>query len=150
MKSAPLSGPNAALGPLAVSKANPRYFAIGSNDGQVVYLTGSHLNNNFHDGMGPGADCAETPESNDFSAYLDFLKSHGHNFVRLWRWEHFKSLSPDGSFHLCMSPQPWPRTGPGVATDGKPSLTSKGLIRRTMTGLETASSLPAMKASTSR
>ncbi len=22
--------------------------------------------------------------------------------------------------HCCMTPQPWPRTGPGAATDGKP------------------------------
>jgi hypothetical protein len=39
---------------------------------------------------------------------------------RLWRWEHFKSQAAGGSFHLCMSPQPWLRTGPGTATDGKP------------------------------
>src|SRR5215217_2827978 len=25
-----------------------------------------------------------------------------------------------GAFHFCMSPQPWPRTGPGTAKDGKP------------------------------
>jgi hypothetical protein len=25
-----------------------------------------------------------------------------------------------GAFHICASPQPWPRTGPGSATDGKP------------------------------
>src|SRR5262249_31780081 len=35
-------------------------------------------------------------------------------------WEQFKSQAAGGSFHLCMSPQPWPRTGPGAATDGKP------------------------------
>jgi hypothetical protein len=45
---------------------------------------------------------------------------HGHNFIRLWRWEHFRSQSPGGDFHPCMTPQPWPRTGPGAATDGKP------------------------------
>jgi hypothetical protein len=86
----------------------------------VVYLTGSHIWNNFHDGMGPGKDCAETPEQIDYAAYLDFLKDHGHNFMRLWRWEQFKSQAAGGAFHLCMSPQPWPRTGPGTATDGKP------------------------------
>jgi hypothetical protein len=116
----PLGAPSAAPGPLVVSARNPRYFAVGSASGPVVYLTGSHIWNNFHDGMGPGPACAETPEQNDFRAYLKFLKDRGHNFIRLWRWEHFKSQAAGGSFHLCMTPQPWPRTGPGVATDGKP------------------------------
>jgi len=60
------------------------------------------------------------PESNDYQAYLAFLRDHGHNFIRLWRWEHFRSQSFGKAFHLCMTPQPWPRTGPGVAADGKP------------------------------
>jgi hypothetical protein len=33
--------------------------------------------------MGPGADCGERPERLDYDAYLTFLESHGHNFVRL-------------------------------------------------------------------
>jgi hypothetical protein len=70
--------------------------------------------------MGPGADCAETPEPFDYEAYLQFLQERGHNFIRLWRWEQFKSQAAEGNFHLCMSPQPWPRTGPGTASDGKP------------------------------
>jgi len=118
-----LTGPDAAAGPLVVSEANPRYFTVASGnaaDRKAVYLTGSHIWNNFHDGLGPGTSCAETPEQNDYRAYLDFLKDHGHNFIRLWRWEHFKSQSPGGGFHLCMTPQPWSRTGPGAATDGKP------------------------------
>ena len=110
-------------GPLVVSEANPRYFTIRSGnaaDQSAVYLTGSHIWNNFHDGMGPGSDCAETPERFDYDAYLKFLEEHGHNFIRLWRWEQFKSQADGGNHHLCMVPQPWPRTGPGVATDGKP------------------------------
>ena len=108
-------------GPLEVSAANPRYFTIRSGDAagqQLVYLTGAHVWNNFHDGLGPGRDCARTPERNDYSAYLNFLAIHGHNFIRLWRWEHFVSTVP--GFHLCMTPQPWPRTGPGLASDRKP------------------------------
>jgi hypothetical protein len=106
-----------------VSKANPRYFTVQSGknaDGKAVYLTGSHIWNNLHDGMGPGSDCAESPERFDYDAYLKFLKEHGHNFIRLWRWEQFKSQAAGGSYHLCMTPQPWPRTGPGTAKDGKP------------------------------
>lgn len=112
-----------AAGPLVVSADNPRYFTIESGkatDRAAIYLTGSHIWNNFHDGFGPGADCTKTPERNDYDAYIKFLKEHGHNFIRLWRWEHFKSKAAGGNFHLCMTPQPWLRTGPGAAKDGKP------------------------------
>ena len=117
-----LSGSSAAKGPLVVSATNPRYFAIASGEDadRIVYLTGSHIWNNFHDGLGPGSPCASNPEVYDFDAYLGFLEKHGHNFIRLWRWEQFKSQAAGGNFHLCMTPQPWPRTGHGTATDGKP------------------------------
>ena len=110
-------------GPLVVSKRNPRYFAVAAVDGadeRTVYLTGSHIWNNFHDGMGPGSDCAEVSEPFDYGAYLDFLCAHGHNFIRLWRWEQFRSQAAGGEYHLCMTPQPWSRTGAGTAKDGKP------------------------------
>ena len=120
----PLTGPRAATGPLVVSPANPRYFAVAAGkpaDQQAIYLTGSHIWNSLHDGVGAGTSCADMPEQNDYRAYLDFLTNHGHNFIRLWRWEHFKSQAPAGiPFHLCMSPQPWPRIGPGAALDGQP------------------------------
>src|ERR1051325_8636830 len=113
--------PEAVAGPLVVSKTNPRYFTIASDpEGKAVYLTGSHIWNNFQDGMGPGLECAEVSEGFDFHAYLQFLKAHGHNFIRLWRWEQFKSQAAGGDYHLCMAPQPWLRTGPGEARDGKP------------------------------
>ncbi|HEV8339393.1 MAG TPA: hypothetical protein VGR25_07020 [bacterium] len=118
-----MTEPEAAAGPLLVSKVNPRYFTVASGDaadGKAVYLTGSHIWNNFHDGLGPGASCADVPEQNDYRAYLGFLKDHKHNFIRLWRWEHFMSQAAGGGFHLCMTPQPWARIGPGAATDGKP------------------------------
>lgn len=118
----PLRGPEAAAGPLMVSKENPRYFAAIAGDGKPkhIYLTGSHIWNNFHDGLGAGRDCAATPERNDYRAYLRFLNERGHNFIRLWRWEQFRSKAAGGAFHLCMTPQPWPRTGGGAAKDGKP------------------------------
>lgn len=108
--------------PLVVSRRNPRYFEArgGSHDGRIVYLTGAHVNNNFHDGMGMGPECADEPDRFDFDAYLDWLVDHGHNFIRLWRWEQFKSQVGGGAVHACMTPQPWARTGPGEATDGKP------------------------------
>lgn len=118
-----------AVGPLVVSDKNPRYFTTGSGnaaEGQAVYLTGSHVWNNFHDGQGPGPDCAETPERFDYEAYLQFLLDHGHNLIRLWRWEHIKS-QPVGTHHLCMTPQPWVRSGPGMAKDGKPKFDLESL-----------------------
>ena len=110
------------FGPLVVSDVNPRYFAIKSNRNKqkAIYLTGSHIWNNFQDGMGPGMDCSDVPEQFDYFAYLEFLKEHNHNFIRLWRWEQFRSQAAGGNFHLCMTPQPWNRTGPGNANDGKP------------------------------
>ena len=117
-----LSGPNAAVGPLVVSATNPRYFAVSAGPGteRAVYLTGSHIWNNLQDGLGPGPACASVPEQNDYDAYLTFLDQRGHNFIRLWRWEQFKSQAAGGNFHLCMMPQPWPRVGAGGAKDGKP------------------------------
>jgi hypothetical protein len=70
--------------------------------------------------MGSGPECSDTPERLDFDEYLDFLQERGHNFIRLWRWEHFRSQAVGGNFHLCMTPQPWARTGPEAAKDGKP------------------------------
>ena len=87
---------------------------------RAVYLAGSHLWNNLHDGMGPGKPCADEPERMDFGEYLDFLDERGHNFIRLWRWEQFRSYTAAADYHLCMSPPPWARTGSGEATDGKP------------------------------
>jgi hypothetical protein len=112
-----------AAGPLVVSRANQRYFAVRGPDGaegRAIYLTGSHIWNNFHDGMGPGRGCPEEPERLDFDAYLAFLGDHGHNFIRLWRWEQFRSQAAGGDHHLYMTPQPWPRVGLGSATDGHP------------------------------
>jgi hypothetical protein len=111
-----------AAGPLRVSTKNPRYFSVPSTDGteRAVYLTGSHIWNNLQDGMGPGSDAPAAPERFDYDGYLRFLSERGHNFIRLWRWEQFRSQAAAGNFHLNMTPQPWERTGPGVAKDGQP------------------------------
>ena len=116
------SMPRPADGPLVVSATNPRYFtpASGPAAGRAVYLTGSHIWNNLHDGMGPGPSGQAGSERMDYAAYLRFLTERGHNFIRLWRWEQFRSQAAGGNYHLDMSPQPWARTGPGTAKDGKP------------------------------
>jgi hypothetical protein len=92
--------------PLRPLPANPRYFTTG--DGKAVLLAGSHTWSNFHN---PGPAAGEAPF--DYGAYLDFLQSHNHNFFRLWA-----CALPHGN-ERC-APFPWPRTGPGVATDGAP------------------------------
>lgn len=109
-------------GPLVVASRNPRYFthATGPTAGRAVHLTGSHVWNNLHDGMGPGPEAPAEPERFDYDGYLRFLAERGHNFIRLWRWEHIRSQAAGGNFHLDMSPQPWRRTGPGEAKDGRP------------------------------
>ena len=114
-----------ARGPLRVHPTNLRYFTDGTKnpDGSVraVYLTGSHTWNNLVD---MGRD--DPPKAFDFDAYLDFLERHGHNFIRLWAWDStmwdtHSSLAwvEDGTIYH-VAPQPWLRTDPGQALDGKP------------------------------
>src|ERR687897_2834948 len=71
--------PRTAAGPLRVSTRNPRYFTPPSADGteRAVYLTGSHIWNNLHDGMGPGPVGPADPERFDFDGYLRFLTERG-------------------------------------------------------------------------
>src|SRR5688572_6903479 len=64
-----------AQGPLVVSTVNPRYFTVtsGPRSGEAVYLTGSHIWNNLHDGMGPGPACS--PTLNDSTTAATSLSS---------------------------------------------------------------------------
>ena len=94
---------------------NPRYFADAS--GRAVYLTGAHTWPNLVD-----QGLTDPPAAFDFGAYLDFLERHGHNFIRLWTWESTVCDIDEGGRRMryYASPQPWVRSGPGVALDGKP------------------------------
>jgi len=103
-----------ARGPLRVHPENPRYFTDGT--GRAVLLAGSHTWPSLVD-MGP----ADPPPQFDFDAYLDFLEKHGHNFIRLWTWEHTTwdtRGNREKRRHHCR-PMPYARTGPGKALDGK-------------------------------
>lgn len=105
----------AASGPLRVCAENRRYFTDGT--GRAVYLTGSHTWNNLVD-MGK----SDPPEAFDFDRYLDWMQKLNHNFIRLWAWEpvtwNTKNNRRDAVNRVY--PQPWARTGPGKALDGKP------------------------------
>lgn len=99
-------------GPLRVSPVNPRYFT--NNTGRAIYLTGSHTWPNFQDG-----DIKDPPKAFTWIAYLDMLKSHHLNVIKLWRFEQAKfSSETPGNFYL--DPLPYLRPGPGAAIDGKP------------------------------
>ena len=103
-------------GPLRVCPENPRYFCDGN--GQVIYLTGSHTWNNLVDMS------SDSSPAFDFEAYLEWMESYNHNFIRLWAWELLNwdtrgNREDDAKVHF-VSPHPWARTGPGKAFDGLP------------------------------
>ncbi|MDQ1329392.1 MAG: hypothetical protein QG641_2682, partial [Candidatus Poribacteria bacterium] len=99
------------MGPLKVSKENPRYFA--DPDGKIVYLTAAHTWNNLKD-MGN----IDPPRPFDYDFYLDFLQKYNHNFIRLWTWE-LSKYSYNNTITYA-EPFQWLRTGSENALDGKP------------------------------
>ncbi len=108
-----------AVGPLRVDPVNSRYFTDGA--GHTIYLTGSHTWANLQDcGLDVGSSVpTDPPPAFDFDAYLRLLTDNHHNFIRLWRWELPRNVHgnrPD----FYSQPQPWLRTGPALANDGKP------------------------------
>ena len=98
------------LKPLHRLDSNPRYFTDGS--GRAVYLTGFHTWSNLVD-----RGRTYPPRPFDYSAYLDRLERNGGNFIRLWTWELPEYRANDQTWYT--SPQPWLRTGPGNARDGR-------------------------------
>lgn len=104
--------PGVAAGPLRVLAANPRYF---TDDGRrAVLLTGSHTWSSLQDN-GP----TDPPPPFDYTAYLDTLAAHNHDFFRLYSWEQSRWTSETAGDYW-ITPLPWQRTGPGLALDGKP------------------------------
>ena len=101
-------------GPLRASD-NPHYFQ--DDGGTPLVLCGSHSWNTLQDW---GTDGTVRPV--DFDAFVRFLQAHGHNFTLLWctelpRFHGFPSTAaapPD----FVVSPFPWSRSGPGLASDG--------------------------------
>ena len=95
-----------ATGPLRVHPDNGRYFTDGTKSPagglRVVYLAGSHTWDNLQSsrtGDGPARPF-------DYPAYLKLMRSHGHNFMRLWAWE-------GGVNQQRYEPLPYAKTGSG-------------------------------------
>jgi hypothetical protein len=109
--------------PLSVCSDNPIWF---SWQGEAVYLAGSHTWACLQERGVAG----KTPDF-DFPAYLDFMAHHGHNFLRLWVWEHACGMQFVGSdVPIRYEPLPWARTGPGLALDGLPRFDLRHLDKR--------------------
>jgi hypothetical protein len=70
-----LASPSDAAGPLTVNHSNPRYFF--DSTGAAVYLAGVYIDE--YNLLSNG--------SSNFSAHLDVLQEHNHNFTRVWAWE---------------------------------------------------------------
>jgi len=99
-------------GELKVS-SNPHYFQ--DTHGAAIILNGSQTWNTFQDW---GAE--RSVQALDFDAFVKFLAAHGHNFTLLWISEVANEGSRPGAAPsgFTISPLPWQRTGPGMATDG--------------------------------
>jgi hypothetical protein len=81
-----------------------------------VFLSGSHTWNDFQD-----TNTTSSPAALDFNSYVNFLKSNGQNVTILWHKDlpEYCGWNFSGSTWT-MTPWPWLRPGPGVATDSKP------------------------------
>ena len=83
---------------------------------QAILLTGSHTWGNLQDYR---YATLPSPRAMDFSAYLDFLQKHHHNFTRLWAWESAcNPTAKQGTIRY--DPMPYQRPGPGTSLDGQP------------------------------
>jgi len=98
-------------GPLRLNPINRRYFT--DDTGRAIYLTGSHTWATLVDLK------AEGDADFDWLGFLDMAHAHGHNFMRLWTWDHPK-FAPWTDDVVTFAPLPYLRTGPDLARDGQP------------------------------
>lgn len=97
---------------LKVHPDNPRYFA--DETGRAVLLAGSHTWTVLQD-----AGREWPPPAFDYEGWLDRLQALGHQFFRMWTWEHARWVAHDTT-DFWFDPLPYRRTGPGDALDGRP------------------------------
>ena len=101
-------------GPLRVHPQNPRYFTDDS--GRAILLAGSHTWQNLQD-----SGSTYPPPVFDYTKFLDFLSTHGHNFFRLWGWEQ-SNWTNEIAGNWWFAPLVYLRSGPGNAIDGRPKM----------------------------
>src|SRR4029077_18308051 len=107
-----------ATGPLRALAGDSHYFTDGS--GKAILRNGSHTWDTFLD-----LDMSTSPAPFDFTAYVNFLKSHGHNVTILWRKDlpTYCNWGAGGTWHVGQFA--WKRTGGSsgtqVASDGLPA-----------------------------
>lgn len=98
------AAPQQSGGVLRRHPTNGRYFT--DNSGRAIYLTGSHCWDTFQKWLW-GVDSTD---------YFNLLQANNHNFMRFWvadtGWSPYRSAP--------IEPQPYVRTGPGTAADGRP------------------------------
>jgi hypothetical protein len=101
------------MGPLQVSPTNNHWFVTPS--GQALLLAGSQTWTSFQD-----LSENSPPPAIDFTAYVAFLKQHGHNATILWRKDlpTYCAWGAGGTWYDAT--WPWLRAGPGTASDGLP------------------------------
>jgi hypothetical protein len=99
------SGDAWAAGPLRIGSTNPHYFTEAG--GKAVYLVGTSVHGTFQ---------PNTFGNPNYTAYLNSMVSYGHNLQRMRIWEN--GWIP-GTAWVAV-PMIYKRTGPGLATDGKP------------------------------
>jgi hypothetical protein len=86
-----LSPVRALAGGRLTRSANGRYFT--DDTGKAIYLTGSHTWNNFLDG-GWAAEGWSNLNTFNYETYLDWMREHHHNFIRLWTSENVRDFEP--------------------------------------------------------
>ncbi len=101
-------------GPLVASATNRHWFV--DTTGKAVALSGSHTWNNFQD----LSQASPPSPALDYTAYVSFLKAHGHNVTILWRKDlpTYCNWGAGGTWNDAT--WPWPRNGAGTASDGLP------------------------------
>jgi len=109
------AGPVPIKGPLKHSR-NVNYFEDAG--GKALILCGSQTWNTLQDWGSNGS-----VQTLDFNAFVSFLKAHNHNFTLLWgtelpKFHGFPSTDTSSPPDITVTPFPWKRTGPGLATDG--------------------------------
>ncbi len=93
-------------GPLRLDPRNPHFFTDAS--GKSIYLSGTGIHGTFQ---------PKTFGNPNYNSYLNFMVSYGHNLQRMRIWENAWIVGDPSWTAL---PTIYKRTGPGLATDGKP------------------------------